>query len=271
MAVIARRRWLSLAAVIVICGAVGVAVGSGSGAAAGSRPTHPGAPPVSLASLPAPPAGFAIPKPRQLTDATGDTRWAPVLRTTLAHRSPSFSSPGVAMVSKRTPEGTANLVVADEEITRDGVSWVRANLAVLPDGTAGWLPRSALGGWSFVDTRVVVSLARLTLTLYRAGRVVFRTPVGVGTPDDPTPTGTFYIRDRLTAFASPTYGPLAFGTSARAPHLTDWPDGGYIGIHGTDEPGLIPGRISHGCIRLTNTAILRLGTLLPVGTPVVIT
>jgi lipoprotein-anchoring transpeptidase ErfK/SrfK len=78
------------------------------------------------------------------------------------------------------------------------------------------------------------------------------------------------VRDRLTSFASPTYGPLAFGTSARAAHLTDWPAGGYIGIHGTDEPALIPGRVSHGCIRLTNAAIVRLGRLLPVGTPVVI-
>ena len=270
MAVIARRRWLSLGAVIVICAALGVAAGSGAGASPGAASTRVGTAPLAIASLPSPPVGFAIPKPRPLSDARGEARWAPVLRTTVARRSPSFSSPRVATVSTRTPEGT-DLVVADEEVTRGGVDWVRTQLAVLPDGTAGWVPRRALGGWSFVDTRVVVSLSRQTLTLYRAGRVIFRAPVGVGMPSDPTPTGTFYVRDRLTAFASPTYGPLAFGTSARAPHLTDWPDGGYIGIHGTDEPGLIPGHISHGCIRLTNTAIRRLGTLLPVGTPVVIT
>ena len=79
------------------------------------------------------------------------------------------------------------------------------------------------------------------------------------------------VRDRLTSFASPAYGPIAFGTSARAPYLTDWPDGGYIGIHGTNEPQLIPGRISHGCIRLTDAAIVKLAQLMPVGTPVTIT
>jgi L,D-transpeptidase catalytic domain len=125
-----------------------------------------------------------------------------------------------------TPEGTANLIVADGEVTRDGVNWVHARLAVLPDGRTGWLPRSALSGWSFVDTRVVVDRADLTLTLYRDGKVEFRTPVGVGKPGTPTPAGQFYVRDRLTSYASPECGPLAFGTSARSEYETDWPAGG---------------------------------------------
>jgi lipoprotein-anchoring transpeptidase ErfK/SrfK len=74
----------------------------------------------------------------------------------------------------------------------------------------------------------------------------------------------------LTRYRSPFYGPLAFGTSARSSVLTDWPGGGFIGIHGTDAPELIPGRVSHGCIRLRNDDILRLGRLMPVGTPVTI-
>lgn len=63
---------------------------------------------------------------------------------------------------------------------------------------------------------------------------------------------------------------LAFGTSARSDVLTDWPAGGYIGIHGTDRPELLPGRVSHGCIRLRNADILRLAELMPVGTPLTI-
>jgi lipoprotein-anchoring transpeptidase ErfK/SrfK len=66
------------------------------------------------------------------------------------------------------------------------------------------------------------------------------------------------------------YGPVAFGTNARSPVLTDWPGGGFIGIHGTDEPQVIPGRISHGCIRLRNSDILKLARLMPVGTRVVV-
>jgi hypothetical protein len=171
-------------------------------------------------------------------------------------------------VSTRTPEGTTNLIVADRELSRDGDSWVQARLATLPNGRLGWVPRRALGGWEFVDTRVVIDRRRLTLTLYRDGVVVFRAPVGIGKPSTPTPTGMFYVRDRLTGYRSPSYGPLAFGTSARSPVETGWPAGGFIGIHGTDRPSLIPGRISHGCIRLRNAAILRLARLMPVGTPV---
>jgi lipoprotein-anchoring transpeptidase ErfK/SrfK len=52
--------------------------------------------------------------------------------------------------------------------------------------------------------------------------------------------------------------------------LTDWPGGGFIGIHGTNAPGLIPGHISHGCIRVRNANVLRLARLMPVGTPLTI-
>ena len=41
-----------------------------------------------------------------------------------------------------------------------------------------------------------------------------------------------------------------------------------IGFHGTNQPGLIPGRPSHGCIRLRNHDIARFYRLVPVGTPV---
>jgi lipoprotein-anchoring transpeptidase ErfK/SrfK len=244
---------------------------SSRGSPAGSQSVPPSdAQSRQEAALPPPAKGFVIPRAHQLRRAADVTKWAPVQRATDAHRRPSWSSPVVVPVSTSTPEGTANLVVADGEVTRHGVNWVHARLAVLPDGQTGWIPRSALGGWTFVDTRVVVNRADLTLTLYRAGKRVFRTPVGVGKPSTPTPPGQFYIRDRLTAYASPEYGPLAFGTSARSPYETDWPAGGFIGIHGTDQPELIPGRVSHGCIRLRNAAILKLGKLMPVGTPVTI-
>jgi lipoprotein-anchoring transpeptidase ErfK/SrfK len=84
----------------------------------------------------------------------------------------------------------------------------------------------------------------------------------------PTPRGRFYVRDRLTRYRSPAYGPVAFGTSARSPAATGWPAGGYVGIHGTDRADLVPGRISHGCIRMRNADILRLARLMPVGTPI---
>ena len=39
----------------------------------------------------------------------------------------------------------------------------------------------------------------------------------------------------------------------------------------THRPDLVPGRVSHGCIRMRNADILKLAQLMPVGTPLTIT
>jgi hypothetical protein len=224
------------------------------------------APPLAVA-----PTAFAIPAPRRLTRLRGVTVWAPVRRPVVARVAPSGAAPAVADVATRTPEGSSNIVevLGRRDEGRRGL-WIHVRLAVLPNGTTGWVPRAALGGYGLVPVRLVIDLDRLAATLYRGRQVVFRAPVGVGTPSAPTPRGEFYVRDRLTAYRSPFYGPVAFGTSARSETLTDWPAGGYIGIHGTNAPQLIPGRVSHGCIRLRNPDIRRLARLMPVGTPITI-
>ena len=177
----------------------------------------------------------------------------------------------VAALKLRTPEGTNNLVkVIGRKVDSNKRVWVHARLPVLPNDATGWVPREALGGYVAVRTHLYVDLNQLTVRLERNGRTVLEAPIGVGTSSAPTPTGEFYIRNKLTSYTNPMYGPVAFGTSARSPTLTDWPAGGFIGIHGTDQPELLPGFVSHGCIRLSNADILQLARLMPVGTPVTI-
>ena len=119
-----------------------------------------------------------------------------------------------------------------------------------------------------VETQLRVDRRGLRATLYERGTVIWTSPIGVGAPRTPTPAGRFWIRERLRNLrGSPMYGPWAFGTSAYS-RLSDWPGGGVVGIHGTDKPHLIPGRPSHGCIRVPNAAIRRLARLMPLGTPV---
>jgi lipoprotein-anchoring transpeptidase ErfK/SrfK len=161
-----------------------------------------------------------------------------------------------------------NLVrVLAETRNRSGEHWTQVALTALPNGRSGWVRRSDLSVYHLVWTRVVVDISRLTLTLFRRGKPIFRAPVGVGQARFPTPHGLFYVREKLTHFNDPFYGPVAFGTNARSPTLTDWPGGGIVGIHGTNSPEVIPGRISHGCIRLRNEDAVRLARLLPLGTP----
>lgn len=198
-------------------------------------------------------------------------QWAYVLRPVAARTAPSWSAPGVRVVAPKTPEGATNLVRAlSQRYVGHGDTWVRIRLATLPNGMTAWVPRQALGDFHLVRTSLVVDRARLTISLFRNGHPVFRAPVGVGQPQWPTPRGQFYVRERLAGFGDPFYGPIAFGTSGRSTQLTDWPGGGYIGIHGTDAPQLIPGRISHGCIRLRNDDIVRLSRMLPLGTPLTV-
>ncbi len=102
--------------------------------------------------------------------------------------------------------------------------------------------------------------------------VVLETPVAVGAPDAPTPTGTFAVIDRLQSPdpASP-YGPFALGLSAHSDTFSEFAGGdGQIGIHGTDDPSSIGQAVSHGCVRVPNDVVARLAELLPLGTPVIV-
>lgn len=223
-------------------------------------------------ALAAPPASALLVKePVPLRAARDLAYWAPVLRPVTVRAAPAVDAPAVERLGTQTAEHTANLVLAvGRAADPRGRVWTRVRLPVLPNNTTGWVPRSALGGLSSVRTRLVVDLERLTATLFRAGRRIFGAGIGVGTPRSPTPRGEFYIRNRLVSYGSPFYGPVAFGTSARSEVLTDWPAGGFVGIHGTNRPELLPGRVSHGCIRMRNRDILRLARLLPIGTPLTI-
>lgn len=199
------------------------------------------------------------------------SRWAYVLRESDARAAPTARAPVVGVVATATSDALPNLVrLLAQQRNPNGSVWVRVALASLPNGQTGWVRRVTLSDYHVIAARLVVDTERLTLTLYHSGEPVFHAQVGVGLPRWPTPHGIFYIREKLTNFRDPSYGPVAFGTNARSPTLTDWPGGGIVGIHGTNVPRLIPGRISHGCIRLRNADILRLERLLPLGTPLVI-
>ena len=218
-----------------------------------ARPSRPSFPP-------RPPRRWTSRARREL-DRTerGTGEWAPVLRPTLARTRPSTGAATVSRVGTRTPEGTSNILeVIGRRRDDAGALWVRVRLAVLPNGTTGWIPRAAIGGLTAVHTHLVVNLGERKATLVREGA---RRAAGAGRRSArrarPRPPAGFYIRNKLTRFASPTYGPVAFGTSARSADLTDWPAGGFIGIHGTDQPELLPARSptgASGCATPTSCA-----------------
>ena len=210
------------------------------------------------------------PQQERLSDRGSETyRWAFVRHPTVARTGPSSSARAIVPIGFRTPELYRNAILALDQVTYDGgKAWVRIRLSVLPNSTTGWVQRGALASFQTIHTRMVIVQRALRATLYKRGRPIFSARIGVGMPGTPTPRGEFYVREKLSGYYAPMYGPRAFGLNAKSSTLTDWPGGGFIGIHGTNEPQILPGRVSHGCVRMRNPAILRLFRLMPLGTPV---
>jgi len=215
-------------------------------------------------------AAALYPRTIKLTDAK-IAHWAVVMRPAVVRAKPGLASRVITKLPTGTTDGTQNdvLVLSRIDISPHQ-SWYRVRLPILPNNKTGYVQPRYLSSLFVVHTHLYVDRGSLTATLKRDGKTIFKTMVGIGKSVWPTPRGEFYIRDKLTSFNNPFYGPVAFGTSARSPTLTDWPGGGYVGVHGTNQPRILPGHVSHGCIRMRNPAILALARLMPVGTPLTI-
>jgi lipoprotein-anchoring transpeptidase ErfK/SrfK len=157
-------------------------------------------------------------------------------------------------------------------VVQDLGEWLEVALPERPNGSTGWVRRTDVE-LREVDEAIDIDLASRTLTLREAGEIVLTTPVAVGTTEAPTPTGAFYVVDKLTTGdpAGP-YGLFALGLSAHSNVLTDFAGGdGQVGIHGTNDPTSIGQAVSHGCIRVPNEVSQTLNDLVDLGTPVTIT
>jgi hypothetical protein len=207
----------------------------------------------------------------RLSDEATSSRWAHPETTAVVRRSPKTSARRVGRLRLDTEDGPPEVYLALEQYDDAAPgSWIKVRLPARPNGQTGWVPREALGDLHRNPYALRIDRSSLTATLRRSGKVVWKARVGVGKKSTPTPAGSFYVRNRLTPKPGTIYGALAFGTSAYA-SVSDWPGGGVVGIHGTDQPQLIPGRPSHGCVRVRAGDLRRLGRLLQLGTPVRIT
>jgi hypothetical protein len=236
---------------IAAVAALAVALAAPAGAAAATLP-------------PATPPGMV-----KLSDELLTTKWAYTADLQPVFSRPSGTAHRVARLHLLTEDGFPEvyLVLASWK-NSVGNTWLKIRVPKRPNGLTGWVRRSALGDLRTVHTQLRVNKHTLRVTLYDHGRKRFSARIGVGKAGTPTPTGHFWIREKFHVGGHTLYGPRAIGTSAYAPSLSEWPGGGVVGLHGTDQPGLIPGRPSHGCVRLRNRDILRLYKLAPKGTPV---
>jgi hypothetical protein len=204
----------------------------------------------------------------RVSNLTTLTRWAFPQQEAAVVLRPSVGSTAIGHLSFLTREGQAAVYLELRTVRLGGRSWILVPLPGRPNGARGWVPAAALGEPHVTHEHLRVSRKLLRATLYRGHAAIWSAPVGIGRPSLPTPTGHYYVTEKLISAELGRYGPYALGTSAYAPTLTEWPGGGVVGIHGTDQPWLIPGHPSHGCIRLRDADVSRLWQLVEVGTPV---
>ena len=105
---------------------------------------------------------------------------------------------------------------------------------------------------------ILIDLDILTLTLYKNGAEYKQWPISGGTPDTPSPIGSWLVTD-IENWGS-SFGGSWIGLNV------PW---GQYGIHGTTQPWAVGSRnISHGCIRMRNADVAELKEIISVGTPV---
>jgi lipoprotein-anchoring transpeptidase ErfK/SrfK len=188
-----------------------------------------------------------------------------------AYTRPSTSAPVKTRLGKVNQNGYPTLVLVDSTRETGGRLWYRVWLAMRPNGSRGWVPEGKLAFYT-TASRITIDLSERTLSVHRRGELIDTYPVAVGKPGLSTPTGFYFINQKLKP-ASPggAYGVLAIGISAFQPKLPDWPQGGPVAIHGTNQDELIGKAVSHGCVRMHDKDVLAVSRHVPAGSPVVIT
>lgn len=214
--------------------------------------------------------------PRPLASApTPKKAWtARVVLPVQTRSAPSPRAKRLARLGVEAPydRGPQVLLVLEARTSiRDGV-WYRLLLPSRPNTASAWVPARAV---QVAPTRyrVKVRLGTRQAELLRAGKRVARWTVGVGTPQNPTPTGRFAVSE-VVRQADPRgfYGPFIMTLTAHSEALSDFDGGdGRVALHGTSRPDLLGGAVSHGCVRLPNEAARRIARVVPPGAPVDIT
>jgi lipoprotein-anchoring transpeptidase ErfK/SrfK len=211
------------------------------------------------------------------TAAVGSTRAAyaaVVTQAAVIRRAPNSRASVITRLGSTDVNGLPEVVgvIGVHLSPRCAPDWYRVQLAIVPNGTAGWVRAWSLRTYR-VRSRIVVDLSERSLRLYRSGKLALQTPVAVGASATPTPQGRYFVNERYELpDARGPFGPAALGISAHSDVLQHvWVEDGPIGIHGTNEPWSIGRAASHGCIRVSNSVMRRLFSLAPAGTPIVVT
>jgi lipoprotein-anchoring transpeptidase ErfK/SrfK len=191
------------------------------------------------------------------------------LVATLTETAPDFTTPGGPQTGT-VPATWYGAPSALPVIAQDN-GYLEVRLAQRPNGSTAWIASSA-ATLSSTPYKIVVELTNERLMLYKGGRLLMSAPAGIGTVQDPTPVGNFFVVLFASA-PSAAWGPFIMVTSGHSNAIGDYEESGdaITAIHGplgADAAiGTTGARISHGCVRLHDADLAQLRTI-PVGSPV---
>lgn len=179
-------------------------------------------------------------------------------RAEIVGDTPLHSAPGSRSAGAVGPRDASWVLVLGVAHDPAGRCWLHVRLPSRPNDASAWINAGrvvvARTPW-----RIAIWRSARRLVLYRDGRRVLRFRVVVGAPETPTPTGLFSIvgawRNDPTSFD----GAYILGTTAHSDVLRRFEGGdGRVGVHGRGGDSLrdpLGTARSHGCVRLSNTAI----------------
>jgi lipoprotein-anchoring transpeptidase ErfK/SrfK len=233
---------------------------------------------VCLLAAAAAPGLSSAAEPRRTCKA-GEVRWLErwdrsyagrVMEPTTVYRSPG-SGPFLRLgVTESYGFRVTVPIVAQRVDRRCRPTWFRVRVRHYPNGTLGWIKAGTVST-SRIRARIVVDISSRRLSFYKSGRVALTTRIAIGAAGTPTPRGKFFVVQRFV-MRNPNgpFGSHLLGISAFSDVLRWWREGGPIGIHGTNDRSSIGQPASHGCVRLSQSAIQELFKHVPLATPVLI-
>jgi lipoprotein-anchoring transpeptidase ErfK/SrfK len=196
-----------------------------------------------------------------------------LLADTTAHAYPGDSAREINKISATTPLTSAPMTLpVIGHASADGQPWLRVRLPNRPNSSTGWIPAAGTQ-LDQAKWRVIVDRSARHARIFSSGHLTRQVSVVVGKPATPTPTGEFFIVERVPQPHGSVIGPWALATNAYSNVLQEFDGGpGQLALHGrTGLPDPLGSAASHGCIRFTDPLIRWLAAHAPAGTPVTIT
>ena len=151
------------------------------------------------------------------------------------------------------PQSLSRIKLAESQ---DYITYCQNQPASITDVTPA--PRTDRAKHLIPRANILIVRSQRQLTLFDGNSPFRLYPVAIGTPATPTPLGNYAVATKITNPGG-VLGTRWMGLNYDA-----------YGVHGTNAPWLIGKMVSNGCVRMHNSHVEELFTLVNIGTPIYI-